>query len=114
PSPDTMAAPRLEHPMRLSSAISLLALTVLMASAPLRAAPPPPSSTNVADLPAVLVTGVQPGPGMWRVSRDGHELWILGTLSPLPRGMTWQSREVESVIASAQEILLPPSVKLKV
>src|SRR6185312_2898672 len=93
----------------------LLALTVLMASASLRAAaPPPPSSTNVADLPAVLVTGVQPGPGMWRVSRDGHELWILGTLSPLPRGMTWQSREVESVIASAQEILLPPSVKLKV
>jgi uncharacterized protein YbaP (TraB family) len=100
--------------MRLRSAMPLLVLTTLMVGAPLRAAPPPPSSTNVADLPAVLVTGVQPGPGMWRVSRDGHELWILGTLSPLPRGMTWQSREVESVIASAQQILLPPSVKMKV
>jgi hypothetical protein len=51
---------------------------------------------------------------MWRVSRGDHELWILGTLSPLPRGMTWQSREVESVIASAQQILLPPSVKMTV
>jgi uncharacterized protein YbaP (TraB family) len=99
--------------MRLLTTTFLFALALLPVAVS-ATAPPSPSSTNVADLPAVLVTGVQPGPGMWRVSRDGHELWILGTLSPLPRGMTWQSHEVESVIASAQEILLPPSVKLKV
>jgi uncharacterized protein YbaP (TraB family) len=99
--------------MRFLTAAFVLALFCL-APAATQAAPPPPSSTQVADLPAVLVTGVQPGPGMWRVSRGDHELWILGTLSPLPRGMTWQSHEVEAVIASAQEILLPPAVKMKV
>lgn len=101
--------------MRLRSATFLLALTGLApVAAPAVAVSPPPSPTNVADLPAVLVTGVQPGPGMWRVSRGDHVLWILGTLSPLPRSMTWQSREVETVIASAQGILLPPAVKVKV
>jgi len=100
--------------MRLLIPVLLLALAAWVAPAASAGEPPSPSSTHVADLPAVLVTGVQPGPGMWRVSREGHELWILGTLSPLPRGMTWQSREVEEVIASAQEILLPPSVKMKV
>lgn len=103
--------------MRVSGAIFLFALC---GSAPAGAqsvaatTPPPPTPANVADLPAVLVTGVQPGPGMWRVSRGDRVMWVLGTLSPLPRDMTWQSRELESVIAGAQEVLLPPSVKFKV
>jgi len=72
----------------------------------------------VADLAAVVVTGVQPGPGLWRVSRRDvaggeHVMWVLGTLSPLPRGMQWQSRELEQVIGESQQVLLPPSVKIK-
>ena len=76
------------------------------------AAPP------VADLAAVVVTGVQPGPGLWRVSRRDpangeHVMWVLGTLSPLPRGMQWQSRELEQVLGESQQVLLPPSVQVK-
>lgn len=63
----------------------------------------------VTDMDAVAVSGVQPGPGMWRVSRDGHTLWILGTLSPLPKRMQWRPDEVEAVIASAQEVIAPPT-----
>jgi hypothetical protein len=74
------------------------------------AAPPAP---DVAELPAVVVSGVQPGPGLWKVSRGGHVLWVLGTLSPLPRAMQWQSREVEQAIAASQQVLLEPSVQLK-
>lgn len=62
----------------------------------------------------VLVTGQQPGPGLWQVTRpgdaDGHVLWILGNYSPLPKNMTWRSTELESVLAASQELLAPVSV----
>ena len=53
----------------------------------------------------MVVSGAQPGPGMWKVTKGDHVLWILGTLSPLPKKMEWQSRDVEAVIAQAQEVL---------
>lgn len=61
-------------------------------------------STHVEE---VMVTGVQPGPGLWRVSKGERTLWILGTYSPLPRQMTWRSKEVEATIAESQEVLAP-------
>lgn len=62
---------------------------------------------------AVVVSGVQPGPGLWRVSKDDHVLWVLGTLSPVPRRMQWVSREVDQVLAESQQVLRTPGVKLK-
>ncbi len=61
-------------------------------------------------LDEVLVTGERPGPGMWRVSKGGHDLWILGTLEPLPKGMIWRSGTVEAQIAASQIVLAPPRV----
>jgi uncharacterized protein YbaP (TraB family) len=75
---------------------------------------PAPSGTAPPTVEDVLVTGEQPGPGMWRVSKDGHELWILGTLDPLPKRMTWRSREAEAVLARSQAILAPPGVSVSV
>ncbi len=77
--------------------------------------PPPP---DVADLPAVVVSGVQPGPGLWKVSRPdpaggGHVMWVLGTLSPLPRSMQWRSSEVEQAIAGSQQVLRSPAIRLE-
>ncbi len=77
------------------------------------ASAPPPTSSNVANLNPVVVSGVQPGPGLWKVSKGDHVLWILGTLSPLPRRMTWQSQQVADVIAGSQQVLLAPSIKMK-
>jgi hypothetical protein len=73
----------------------------------------PPQS---AALEEVLVTGQQPGPGLWKVTDEasGHVLWILGNHSPLPKNMTWRSRELESVLESAQELLAPVSVDASV
>jgi uncharacterized protein YbaP (TraB family) len=56
-------------------------------------------------LQTILVHGSQPGPGLWRVSKGDHTLWILGTLGPLPAGMSWRSGEVEATIAASQEVL---------
>ena len=53
----------------------------------------------------VLVTGEQPGPGLWQVTKDGHTLWILGTYGPLPKKMVWRSREVESIVAESQRVV---------
>ena len=72
-----------------------------------------PGSAKVRDLDTVVVRGAQPGPGLWRVSKGDHVMWILGTLTPLPRDITWNSRHVESVIATAQEVVVGPEAKLK-
>ncbi|GAA3928774.1 TraB/GumN family protein [Luteimonas lutimaris] len=74
------------------------------------AAPPPP---GIVDMDTVVVSGVQPGPGMWRVSKDDHVLYVLGTLSPLPKHMEWASREVEDTIARSQAVLEPPAVVMR-
>lgn len=55
----------------------------------------------------VLVTGVQPGPGLWRVSSGRRTLWILGTYAPLPYQMQWRSAEVEATIAESTLVLAP-------
>ena len=98
----------------------LLLLLVADASATGEIAPPseisPPSVQDGASaqvLEAVVVSGAQPGPGLWRVSKGDHVLWVLGTLSPLPKRMQWESREVEQVIAESQEVLMGPGAKLK-
>lgn len=64
----------------------------------------------IVDMDTVVVSGAQPGPGMWKVSRGDHVLYILGTLSPLPKRMDWVSRDVEDVIARSQAVILPPSL----
>ena len=71
-----------------------------------------PASSDIRDLDTVVVSGLQPGPGMWKVSKGDHVLYILGTLSPLPRRMEWVSKDVEATIAMAQAVIEPPSVKL--
>jgi hypothetical protein len=42
---------------------------------------------------------------MWKLSKGGHTMWIMGTLAPLPAKMTWRSKQVESVIRESGEIL---------
>jgi TraB/PrgY/gumN family len=73
--------------------------------------PPPLSSAPLEEL---LVTGERPGPGMWRVSKNGHDLWILATLEPLPKNMTWRSLVVEQRIANSQVVLASPDVDIDV
>ncbi|KQQ75369.1 polysaccharide biosynthesis protein GumN [Xanthomonas sp. Leaf131] len=91
-----------------------LMLVSLLAAAsdsttPKVAASSPPA---VVDLEAMVVRGVQPGPGLWKVSKGDHVLWILGTLSPLPKRLQWQSTEVETIIGKSQQVLMAPTVQI--
>ena len=53
----------------------------------------------------VEVTGERPGPNLWRVSNGEHVVWLLGTLDPLPKGITWQSKEIESVLGEVKQLV---------
>ena len=60
-------------------------------------------------LEEVLVTGEQPGPGLWKVSKSvadtNHVLWIVGGHAPLPKKMSWRSREIEAILAESQRLV---------
>lgn len=73
----------------------------------------PPLDPSVPELAAIVVSGVMPGPGLWQVERDGHVLWVLATVSPLPKRMQWNADEVQRRIAASGIVLLPPGVKLE-
>lgn len=104
--------------MRLANAVRGGCAAVLLACAALAAAQPvpppavPAAAPPVVDLDAVLVTGRQPGPGLWQVRRGEHVLWILGTVSPLPKRMQWESGEVERVIGQSQQVITAPTLSL--
>lgn len=68
---------------------------------------------DVSPLDEVVVTGVRPGPRMWKITHNDHELWILGVVDPLPEKLQWQSQQVQQVLAVSQAVLLDnPSVAL--
>jgi hypothetical protein len=99
--------------LALLAAAGLLLPPSLMAST---AAGQDAPGGEAAALEEVLVTGQQPGPGLWKVTDEasGHVLWILGNHSPLPKKMTWRSHELEAVLASSQQLLAPVSVDASV
>ena len=83
---------------RLRSACAALSLSLLVLVA------------NADSPDELTVTGRYPGPPLWKVSSGTHELYIFGTLSVIPKDITWGSVIVERVIARANEVLLPPGV----
>ena len=59
----------------------------------------PAAATSAAPMEEVVVTGEHEGPRLWKVHKDNdHVLWILGTVTPLPKKMIWQSDAVENVL----------------
>src|SRR5258708_14395284 len=89
--------------MRTPTAISIAAslLTVCLLSIACRADQVPPSMMD-----ELVVTGERTGPGMWRVHRGAAQVWILGSMSPLPKGITWRSKQVEQGLDATNQVLV--------
>lgn len=49
---------------------------------------------------------------MWHVHRGAAQLWILGSLSPLPKGITWRSTQVEQVLGTTNLVLVPKPLEI--
>ncbi len=89
---------------------ALVTALIAAAGAGLRAQPPaagPATPAPVAEAPLaeVVVEGKHEGPRMWTVRRGDHTLWILGTVTPLPRKMVWQPDAVRAVLQQSQEVV---------
>jgi uncharacterized protein YbaP (TraB family) len=67
-------------------------------------ADPPPPVPPVMD--ELVVTGERTGPGMWHVHRGAAEVWILGSMSPLPKGITWRATQVDKVLGGTSQVLV--------
>jgi len=107
--------------------LGLLALPVLAQGVDQAAQPAAtestPSSTSTAAVapdpviapdavPAtVVVEGRRPGPGVWKVSKGTHVMWVFGTYAPLPQKMQWDASRVERLVVKSQEVLMPPVAK---
>ena len=100
--------------LMLAGAMGLMACTPALAQQP--QAPQAAPATQALDLPddgirteaTVVVTGEQPGPGLWLVRKGGNELYILGTLNPLPANMQLAGSGIDAVISRAQEVIRLP------
>ncbi|MDQ2971760.1 MAG: TraB/GumN family protein [Pseudomonadota bacterium] len=105
--------------MRILSIIGMLGFAVTAAaqsppsSPALATTTPPATASSITTLETVNITGVLPGPGLWKVSRGDHVLWVLGVMPSLPAGMQWRPAEVAQTIAGSQEVIASPSIKLK-
>jgi uncharacterized protein YbaP (TraB family) len=87
---------------------ALFAAWLTLASVPANppsAAAPTPAPTTDAPMAEVVVTGEHEGPRLWKVRKGDHVLWILGTVTPLPKKMIWQSDSVEAVLQQSQEVV---------
>ena len=80
--------------------IAVLAQTTVFAQSNL---PDPPEGIE-----EVVVTGVLPGPPLWKVTNGEHALWILPLVNLYPKEMEWESERVERLIAASQEYIAMP------
>jgi len=69
-------------------------------------------AADVQTMEDLVVTGERAGPGMWHVYKDSEHLWILGSLSPLPKGITWRANEVQRRLESIRQVLVPKPLEI--
>jgi len=99
--------------MRRAVLVFVLFLSSPAAASATDGASPAERPSDAVAMDTVVVTGEQPGPGLWKVSKGDQVLWVLGTLSPLPEKMQWRADEVARRIADSQAVLMAPDVELK-
>lgn len=102
--------------MRLRLALASLALAACLSPVAYSqdAMVPAGPQDGIRQLDTIVVTGSAPGPGMWHVYAGDNDMWIMGTLSPLPAGITWNSDLLRGAIAEAQEVLWEPYYSVNV
>jgi len=108
--PAQAAVPVLVHAVAPVSARAIPAAAGGTAAATTPAPAVDASAGKITDVDVVLVSGQYTGPGLWKVSKGVHVLWILGTVSPVPKGMDWYSPQAERVLAQTQEIIGAPGI----
>jgi uncharacterized protein YbaP (TraB family) len=61
---------------------------------------------------AIVVSSERTGPGLWHIHGHEGEAWLLGTVSPLPRDITWRSTQVEQILGGANLVLVSKPLEI--
>ena len=56
----------------------------------------------------VVVDAAAQGPAFWHIRKGDSEIYILGTVGPMPADLAWNSTRLEQLIDGANAVLLPP------
>jgi uncharacterized protein YbaP (TraB family) len=67
----------------------------------------PPPVTDWSNIETVVVTAQAPGPAFWHLTKGDSEIWILGTLGPMPEKLAWNTKHLAEIIDGARAVLLP-------
>jgi uncharacterized protein YbaP (TraB family) len=92
--------------MRAAARVAILAAAFAAVSA---RGTEPSAQSSIEEL---VVTGERTGPGLWHVHRPAAspgvrgDAWILGTVSPLPKSITWRSSEVDKLLGTTNVVLV--------
>ena len=60
----------------------------------------------------IQVVGDLPGPPLWKVTKDDHVLWILGTPKLVPDDLLWHPDSVDHALADSSEYLPFPDLSI--
>lgn len=63
-------------------------------------------------LDTVVVSGSLPAPKLWELTKGEKKLLIMGSLTPTPRAMTWDSATVARRMSQAELVLGPPGISI--
>ncbi len=97
--------------MQLSQfrALAAIALLVLTAGAPSTA-----PIQDWSNIETVVVRAQAAGPALWHIATPTSEVWILPTVSPVPKDLTWDSKFIADQIKGSRAVLLPPRATMGV
>jgi hypothetical protein len=98
-------------------------LAALLAGAQLAAGPalaqapaaPPSAEAGVDDptqLSELVVVAHPQGPPIWRVTYNGAEMTIIGSVTPVQQQQRWDRRQTMAALEGARLVILPPTVGL--
>lgn len=62
-------------------------------------------STPATEVEAVRVIANRPGPMVWVVKKGAGRAYIMGTVSPLPRTLVWNSSRLEYLISKSDQVV---------
>lgn len=100
----------------------LTACAQLAAGQALAQSPPPPAAPSEAAAEAgiddpsqvseLVVVAHPQGPPIWRVSYNGADMTIVGSVTPIQQQQRWDRRQTMAALEGARLVILPPTVGL--
>lgn len=89
-----------------------LACILTVTGATAQTVPPPPQGLDPvvpvwAEVETVDARSA-PGPAMWHITKGNSEVWIVGTVNTMPKGLSWNKRAITDLMEGATGVITPP------